>query len=299
VPVTMMPSLSERILFERAPAKINLALEILRRRPDGWHELRSIVAFASVEDHVSLTPNRALGLTVSVSSDALNETDDNLVMKAARALQSCIPSLQVGHFHLVKQLPIAAGIGGGSSDAAAALRLLAKLNGLSVGDERLVEAATQIGADVPVCLNPRLQLMEGLGERVRPLYGWPRFFAVLVNPGLPLETARVFNELGLERGSSLDRISSPDDFKKLQFSDCLHWLQNSRNDLENPAISLVPEIGEALRQMKALPGCLMSRMSGSGATIFGIFENCRAAGVAAKKLKTLNPHWWVKPTLLR
>jgi 4-diphosphocytidyl-2-C-methyl-D-erythritol kinase len=280
-------------LTERAPAKINLTLEIIKRRFDGWHELKSLVAFAGISDHVDFTPDRPLGLTISGNSLALDQNiDDNLILKAARVLQRHIPSLALGHFHLIKRLPVAAGIGGGSSDAAAALRLLARFNAISLDDERIINAAREVGSDVPVCLYPHMQWMEGVGEKLTRLDTKQTFFAVLLNPGIALETERVFQELGLSRVEAFKSSLS----SNLSSEDLIH---HARNDLQEPAICLVPEIAMALSSMKAMKGCFSSRMSGSGATIFGLFKTCHFAAHAAKQLKKTHPDWWVKATVLR
>ena len=173
-------------LATRAPAKINLTLHVLGRRADGYHELESLVAFAATGDALSLTPGR-LPRARRERSDggARRPGSDNLVLKAARLLAERFEGLRLGQFHLVKRLPVAAGIGGGSSDAAAALRLLARLNGLSLGDPRLRDAARCAGSDVPVCLEPRARLMRGAGEDLGPALALPRLHAVLVNPGVP------------------------------------------------------------------------------------------------------------------
>jgi 4-diphosphocytidyl-2-C-methyl-D-erythritol kinase len=174
------------ILTTRAPAKINLSLHIVRRREDGYHDLESLVAFAGSGDLLVLRPSRELSLetTGPTAAAAAAGAGDNLVLRAARALAERVPGLTLGAFHLTKRLPVAAGIGGGSSDAAAALRLLAQANDLALEDPRVFEAAHATGADVPVCLDPRARMMRGIGERLGPPIQLPPLAAVLVNPGI-------------------------------------------------------------------------------------------------------------------
>ncbi len=180
-------------LVENAPAKVNLTLRVLGRRADGYHELESLVVFADCGDRLTFAPGGALSLTLSGATAAQAGSDaDNLVLKAARALAARIPSVTLGAFHLDKNLPVAAGLGGGSSDAAAALRLIMRANGLAPDDPQLYEAARATGADVPVCLNPRPRLMRGIGERLSEPLTLPPLPAVLVNPGVALATKDVF-----------------------------------------------------------------------------------------------------------
>ena len=187
-------------LVEFAPAKINLTLAVMRRRPDGFHDLASLVAFASVGDQLSLTPGRELSLEVTGPfAEAAGALDTNLVLKAARALARRFPNLRQGHFTLAKHLPAAAGLGGGSADAAAALRLLARLNGLPLKGAPLQDAVRETGSDVAVCLAGVCRMMRGRGEILGPKLAMPELFGVLVNPGVRLETARVFAALAKTR----------------------------------------------------------------------------------------------------
>jgi 4-diphosphocytidyl-2-C-methyl-D-erythritol kinase len=334
----------------RARAKINLSLHVLGRREDGYHELESLVAFAGAGDELSLMAGDRLSLTISgpMGEGLLYPSprrkrgeweapmvvnDDNLVLRAALNLAALVPGLRLGAFHLVKRLPVASGIGGGSADAAAALRLLAQANGMARDDSRLFEAARATGADVPACLISRSLIMRGAGEtleRISP----PQLFAVLVNPGVAVPTAAVFGELGLGRGealplrqpasvegrpiaaswSGLSRPStSSGPFKKdvdgrdkpdhdgegvADGAAFLARLATLRNDLEPPAIRIAPVIGEVLGALRNQAGCRLARMSGSGATCFAIFDDCRASAAAGKRIARAHPGWWVKPTAL-
>ncbi len=286
-------------LATRAPAKINLTLHVLGRRVDGYHDLESLVVFAGTGDDLRLTPGSSLALEVTGPTAPLaGSTSDNLVMKAARLLAERVQGLKVGTFHLTKRLPVAAGIGGGSSDAAAALRLLSRLNGLPLAHPAVREAARLTGADVPVCLEPRARMMRGAGEEVGPTLILPRLFAVLVNPRVPVETPTVFKALGLQPGQELSGAEHPALEETLPDA-LLAMLRETRNDLEPPASKVQPVIGEALGLMRETPSCRLARMSGSGATVFGLYDDCEAAAKAAKQIRRLRPDWWVKATSLR
>ena len=284
-------------LATRAPAKVNLTLHVLGRRPDGYHELESLVAFAGTGDDLSLEPG-ALSLSVSgPTANAAGGEADNLVLKAARALARRVPGLRTGAFHLTKRLPVAAGLGGGSADAAAALRLLARLNGLALDGPAILSAASDTGADVPVCLESRARMMAGAGEVLGPPLRLPPLFAVLANPGVPVATAAVFQALGRGEGgtASPHRAIAP----ALDRPRLVAVVAGGRNDLETAAIALAPAIGKALALMRETQGCRVARMSGSGATVFGVFDDRDAAAAAAGAIRRARPQWWIKPTRLR
>ncbi|WP_374547151.1 4-(cytidine 5'-diphospho)-2-C-methyl-D-erythritol kinase [Rhodoblastus sp.] len=288
------------LLSARAPAKINLTLHIEGRRPDGYHELQSLVAFAGAGDFVTFTPADYFDLTLSgpTAVDA-GDGGDNLVARAERALRAEKPGLRTGAFHLVKRLPVAAGIGGGSSDAAAALRLLARANGFAADDPALYAAARLTGADVPVCLAPRARMMGGVGEKLGAAIALPPLFAVLVNPRVPVETKAVFHKLGLKPGESYGYGPHPAIASGMDFEGLLRTLKKGRNDMEDAACVLAPVVGHVLAVLSGARGCRLARMSGSGATCFALFETCRQAGAAARAVAQGHPEWWVKATLLR
>jgi 4-diphosphocytidyl-2-C-methyl-D-erythritol kinase len=283
-------------LATRAPAKINLTLHVLGPRADGYHELESLVAFAGTGDDLRLEPGARLALEVSGPTASLAGSDaDNLVLKAVRLLADRVEGLQLGTFHLTKRLPVAAGIGGGSSDAAAALRLLARLNGLPLSHPAVREAARLTGADVPVCLDPRARMMRGAGEELGAPLHLPRLFAALVNPRVPVETPAVFKALGLQPGQDLAGANHP----IIERGALIDTLKAARNDLEPPALRIQPLIGEALGLLRQTTDCRLARMSGSGATVFGLYDSCEAAAEAAKAVRSARPNWWVKATSLR
>ncbi|WFT83571.1 4-(cytidine 5'-diphospho)-2-C-methyl-D-erythritol kinase [Methylobacterium sp. CB376] len=287
----------------RAPAKINLTLHVLGRRPeDGYHALESLVAFAGVGDTLTLEPGPDLALVVSgPTAGPAGPTADNLVLRAARRLAALVPGLATGRFSLVKRLPVAAGIGGGSSDAAAALRLLGRLNDLPADHPALIEAARGTGADVPVCLDPRARMMRGAGEAIGPALALPGLPAVLINPGVPVETAPVFRALGLKVGEANPAASVPHPTigPRLDGPALLALIGPARNDLEAPALTVAPVIGEALGALRERPGCRLARMSGSGATVFGLFGHRGRAAQAARAIAQARPGWWVRATILR
>ncbi len=287
-------------LVERAPAKINLTLHVLARRPDGYHEIESLVAFAGVGDGLAFTPDRSLSLAVrGPGAQACGELSENLVLKAARGLSERIEGLRLGRFVLLKRLPVAAGLGGGSSDAAAALRLLADANGLARNEKPLWEAAKATGADVPVCLDSKPRVMRGIGDVLSEEIHLPALAAVLINPGFALATKDVFaafDEAPLPRGGSEHMQRWVD--VATQSAALLCALARERNDLEASAILLRPEIAGVLDALRDQPGCELARMSGSGATCFGLFASRAAAEKAARSLRSARPPWWVRATII-
>ena len=287
------------VLVERAPAKINLTLHITGRRADGWHELESLVVFTRSGDTLTLEPGPVLDLDVAgPTAAASGSIGDNLVCRVARSLEARVPGLRLGRFHLVKRLPVAAGIGGGSSDAAAALRLLARLNGLAADDPRLLAAAAENGADIPVCLAATARMMGGVGDRLGPPLRLPPLPALIVNPGVPLETRAVFRRMDLAPGWYNDASAHPTLADDLPVDTVFAALRRGRNDMEDAACVLVPVVADVLAVLAAAPGCRLARMSGSGATCFALFSDCRAAGRARKAILRTHPGWWVKPAML-
>ena len=252
------------LLRTRAPAKINLTLHVVRRREDGFHDLESLVAFAGVSDALELRPGPSLSLRVlGPTAAAAGALDGNLVLKASRLLAERVRGLKVGAFTLVKRLPVGAGIGGGSSDAAAALRLLGRLNDLSLDDPRLREAARLAGSDVPVCVEPRLRMMRGTGDRLGPRLRCVGLYAVLLNPGVHLEPRAGLGPMGLPPRQTQARL-----------------------------------VTEALDALRAMPEARLVRMSGSGSTCFALFADRHAAREACEALRAAHPRWWIRATAL-
>lgn len=288
----------ERELSEFAPAKVNLTLHVLGRRVDSYHEIESLVAFADVGDRLTFHPGVHLELDVrGPTAAASGAGSDNLVLKAAHALADRVGGLRVGSFMLDKQLPVAAGLGGGSSDAAAALRLLARHNDLSLDDDRVRAAARATGADVPVCLDPRARMMRGVGEILSDPMTLPPLSAVLVNPGVAVPTKDVFAALA---APALEPPAKADDFAVIDTdaASFISILTARRNDLEIPAIKIQAVIADVLEALQGSSSCLLARMSGSGATCFGLYGSQGAAEEAAHKTQTMHPGWWVRPATL-
>lgn len=280
-------------LSERAPAKINLTLRVLGRRADGYHELESLVAFATASDIVRFQPGADDGLEVAGQFAAQSGASaDNLVLKALGELRRRVQRLKGGSFYLEKNLPVAAGLGGGSADAAAALRLLARVNNIALTDERLMAAARAVGADVTVCLDPRPRIMRGVGEQLSEPLEIPMVPAVLVNPAVAVATRDVFARFSVPGGGAPLAAVPPD------FDGLIGCLQQSGNDLTGPAIGCAPAIGTVLDVLASLPGCLLARMSGSGATCFAVFASLDAATVMANKLESSHTNWWIRATTI-
>jgi 4-diphosphocytidyl-2-C-methyl-D-erythritol kinase len=280
-----------------APAKVNLTLHVLGRRGDGYHELESLVVFADAGDRLTFVPGAEPDLVVrGPTADVSGPAGDNLVLKAARLLAERVDGLRLGRFTLDKRLPVAAGLGGGSSDAAAALRLLVLENELAPGDPRVVAAARATGADVLVCLDPRPRMMRGVGEILSAPIALPKLPAVLVNPGVAVPTAGVFKALAapplVPAAKQDDPIATAADINEVVAA-----IAARRNDLEAPAILLQPIIADVLSALRAFPACRLARMSGSGATCFGLFNSAPDAETAARSLKNQQPGWWVQATV--
>jgi 4-diphosphocytidyl-2-C-methyl-D-erythritol kinase len=285
-------------LVEDAPAKVNLTLRVLGRRSDGYHEIESLVAFAGVGDRVSFAPGGELTLAVhGPNAEAAGEAADNLVLKAARALAERVPTVGFGAFTLDKRLPVAAGLGGGSADAAAALRLLARAYGLKADDPLIYAAARATGADVPVCVDPRPRLMRGIGEILSAPLKLPPLQSVLVNPGVAVATKAVFGswKAALAPAVPADSTVLAAMTRRDQL---LRFLKSQANDLEMPALSLAPQIAVVLTALRNQQGCELARMSGSGSTCFAVFATAVEAIKAAETIHAAHPRWWVRATAL-
>lgn len=290
-------------LADTARAKVNLTLRVLGRRPDGYHELESMVAFAAIADRLTLAPGAHAELTVSGPGAAeCGAVADNLVLRAARALGEKVEGLRTGFFALEKNLPAAAGIGGGSADAAAALRLLAVHNNLACDDERVMAVARATGADIPVCVASHACVMTGVGDNLMPL-DLPPLPCVLVNPRIAVATKDVFAALGLKPGELrtgmtdvLEAIVWP---KPGASADVwLDVLSGGVNDLEAPAIRVQPAIADVLARLRNTAGARLVRMSGSGATCFALYGSEAEARTAAATLRAEQPAWWVEASVL-
>lgn len=277
---------------ESAPAKVNLALHVVGRRPDRYHLLESLVVFADIADELEAAPAATDGLrVVGPFAESLAGADGNLVMRAVAAFRTRWPKAVATGLALTlrKNLPVAAGLGGGSADAAAALRLMAALSPEPIAVAELMALAATLGADVPMCLLSRPCLVAGIGEAVRPLPAFPALHIVLVNPLEPVITAEVFRRLAAHENAGLPALPQP----LARPAQLGLWLQETRNDLEPAARSLVPAIGALGAWLARRPGCMLARMSGSGATVFGLFGSSALAHQAAHDLRAAHPGYWV------
>jgi 4-diphosphocytidyl-2-C-methyl-D-erythritol kinase len=274
-----------------APAKVNLTLRVTGRRSDGYHLLDSLVVFAGVGDRLTIAPGEDLSLTITGPfGPGLAAEPDNLVLRAARGLAAAAGVVARGALTLEKNLPVASGVGGGSADAAAALRLLARAWGVSLPEGRLAALALGLGADVPVCLTPCPARMGGIGEVLAPVPALPPLGMVLVNPGVACSTAAVFRARAAAGTgfSAADAVPPAERFATP--ASLAAALGASGNDLEAPAIAVAPAIAAALAALRDQEGCLLARMSGSGATCFGLFPNAAAASRAARGFAGAG--WW-------
>lgn len=287
---------------EFAPAKVNLTLEVLGKRADGFHELQSLVAFATdIHDVITLDTRSPMGVTTS-GPFAASIAGVNLVATTLRLIESYTPGLQLGAVHLEKNLPVAAGIGGGSADAAAVLRAVRRANAHNTSRHDWNQLALKLGADVPVCLHAALSWMTGVGEVVKPiaLGGDSKISAVIVNPRVAVpadKTAQVFGALGATPlASDFIPRNLPD---HLTGADVLAIARTGRNSLEAVARRIVPAIDLVLEALSDCPENLLTRMSGAGPTCFALFASAEAAQHSAAALSAKFPHWWVRATALR
>ena len=307
---------------ERARAKVNLSLEVRGRLPNGYHALESLVVFADIGDRLTASaPGEGAGAAGAAGADHITlelsgpfsaaltpsasapipapiseRADNNLVLKAARMLQIEAGATAAGgaRLSLEKNLPVAAGLGGGSADAAATLRALARLWHIDIPASHLHRLAQSLGADVLVCLASEPVLMSGIGERLSPLAALPSFWMVLANPGVPVPTGSVFAKL-----DAAPLAEPPPPQKLAGFNDLdelIVWLAVHGNDLQAPALGLAPEIGPVLAALRHTDGCLLARMSGSGASCFGLYADRVDAQNAAVSLASAHAHWWVAAT---
>jgi len=277
-----------------APAKLNLYLHVTGRRPDGYHLLESLVVFAGLHDTVAVAPAGDLSLAIDGPFAAELAEGDNLVLRAARALAAAHGMTPRARILLTKRIPVAAGLGGGSADAAATLRALSNLWGVAIPPG----LALGLGADVPACLDGRPLILSGIGEILRPVLGLPELGLLLVNPRVALPTAEVFRRrAGPFSPPAADGIAADgvavDGVANGDAATLAGMLRRHRNDLTEAAMALQPPVREAIARVGATPACLLSRMSGSGATVFGLFADEAAAGIAARAVRADRPGWFV------
>ncbi len=274
-----------------APAKLNLALHVTGRRADGYHLIDSLVAFTRFGDRVTISPSDEDRFEMTGPYAAgLPPDDGNLALRALKAMRAEFARTEPVSIVLEKNLPVASGVGGGSSDAAAVMRGLAAIWHLPIDQQRLARIGIGFGADVPMCLAARPLIARGIGEEISPVEGFPSLGIVMVNPGVGVSTAAVFAALASRDGTPLPPLPSHIDFHTL-----CNWLETTRNDLEAPARALQPAINGALSALKKA-GAHFVRMSGSGATCFGLFESGNLAKRAASEIRKRKPDWFVAAT---
>lgn len=290
-----MSNLSDRQVRRIAKAKINLALHVTGRRADGYHLLDSLVVFADVGDELIIAASAETGIEVNGPfGSGLDVGDTNLVLRAYRALSGALDKpLPPTRFTLTKNLPVSSGIGGGSADAAAALHGLIDRWQVEIDVDKLREVALSLGADVPVCLASTTCRMAGIGQDITNINDFPLRYCVLVNPGVAVSTPAVFAALALPVGKD---AFSP--LPELPRANWLKWLNATRNDLQKPAMSVAPEIEQTLHALAQSPDCQLARMSGSGATCFGLYSDAQAADTAAKQIAENHSDWWVVATTI-
>lgn len=277
-----------------APAKINLALHVTGRRADGYHLLESLVVFAGVGDRISVKPTLADRLQTS-GVHAADLNSDNLVIRARDALRDRFPgrTMPSVDIHLAKNLPVASGIGGGSSDAAATLKTLSELWQLQTDMATLCDIGLALGADVPMCLHGTPLIARGIGDQIAPISGFPALALVLVNSGVSVSTAEIFGLLDKPASPPLPLVENP-----IEFEAILELLGSTQNDLQEPALSAAPAIADTLNALTNT-GAAFARMSGSGATCFGLFEAHDAAEKSAAAISQDHPDWFVQATFTK
>jgi 4-diphosphocytidyl-2-C-methyl-D-erythritol kinase len=287
--MTPAEPLAEAVL---APAKVNLALHVTGRRPDGYHTIESLAVFTRFGDRLHLEPAAADAFSITGPfGPGLPDDGSNLVLRARDALrQACASNLPPISIRLEKNLPVASGVGGGSSDAAAVLKALNQIWACGLGQQELAEIARTLGADVPMCLTARPLVATGIGEELEPVSGFPALALVLVNPGVGVSTPDIFQRLEQRDNASLPALPSKVDFHSLR-----NWLETTHNHLEPAAFAVQPVIGQVLKALDKA-GSGFSRMSGSGATCFGLFETGNVAKRAAVALRARHPGWFVAAT---
>ena len=290
-----MPSSDSTIISRQAPAKINLALHVVGQRADNYHLLESLVTFTETGDRITARPADKLTLKiVGQFSAKLSADKSNLVLRAAYALRQMLQpdGLKVSGASILleKNLPIASGIGGGSADAAAVLLALAELWNVAIEPAKMVQLAARLGADIPMCLLSKPLIAKGIGDEISPV-SLPILSLVLVNSGTEISTPAIFGSLADKSNPGLPDLPK---FKHCQ--DVVHFLEHTRNDLQNPAIAHAPEILSVIDALMEEKGCLLARMSGSGATCFGIFADQTSAEQAALNIAELRTDWWISAT---
>ena len=287
-----------KAIIKNAKAKVNLFLHVNDKRADGYHFLESLVAFAEVKDILEFYPQKNIELDIKgkFAKNLLQEeaAAQNIVIRAAELIQNKYAKDKGAKIVLTKNIPVGAGLGGGSSDAAATIEGLCELWELDLSNDEKQDLGIKLGADVPVCLLGKPAFVSGIGEKLLEIKTLPEFNIVLVNPNIYLSTKRVFERGFLNFSEEINtNFSETEDY-----DDYIEILSSTRNDLEENAKELVPEINDILNVLASSEGALIARMSGSGATCFAIFKTKSQAENCAKKIRAENPQWWVENTVI-
>lgn len=289
-------------LQSRALAKVNLTLRIVRRRADGYHDIVSVVAFADMGDTLTLIPGDRLDLEVrGPNAAAISDASDNLVLLAARALAERISGVRLGRFDLTKHMPVGAGLGGGSANAAAAFRLLTDANNLSIDDPRILSAAGIVGADVAVCLSEKARVVSGVGDRLSAPLRLPPLPAVIVFPSVPVMTGnafRIYDELGIESLSGNFADHPEADKIPLERDKFIAFLNSQGNDLTRATHSITPAVTAVEECLHKTSGARLVRMTGSGSSVFALYDSNEQAKASADEIRMEHTDWWVRATTL-
>ena len=281
------------MLIETAKAKVNLSLKVLGKLESGYHDICSLVAFTDFGDQIAFEPSEKYSLAVH-GPFAPDLSGENLIDQVVSFMQEEYPNLQVGEFNLIKNLPVASGIGGGSSDAAAALRILNSMKHKELDNIDIKKVSLKLGADIPVCLKQEAAFMSGIGEHVKTLENFPKIVCLLINPGVQISTSEIFNKLNAPESSGKDIEKCC--FELNGFSSIeglVNYIQENDNDLQKVAEDICPVIKNIIARLEQQQGCYIARMSGSGATCFGLFNDLSSAQIAMQNIRLEEPNWWI------
>jgi 4-diphosphocytidyl-2-C-methyl-D-erythritol kinase len=277
------------------PAKINLYLNILGKRSDGYHLLDTLIAFTDICDEINITASDIFSFEVSGEFASLVENDEhNIVIRAYRLMQQACGVNNNIAIKLIKNIPVGAGLGGGSSDAAATLMYLNEMWKAGLSKEKLSEIGLKLGADVPIFINQHAAFVSGIGEKIENTQNLPELYAILVYPNKPISTKDVFTSLAMPAGNTTNSIKAPYAANELTMHEWLIFLKSKDNDLDNAAINILPEIKDIIIALSHLDGCEFARMSGSGSTCFAIFSDKNKAEKALIEINTKNAYFWIK-----
>lgn len=275
-----------------APAKVNLFLHVIGKNNDDYHLLESLVTFADFGDNITITSAEEYNLEVKGEFSSNLSSQDNLVTKAVQGLEEITDEKLNFHITLEKNIPSGAGLGGGSSDAAAVVKALLDIKNITLDNEILLPFLTKLGADVPVCFAQTTSFVEGIGEKITPIKINEKLYAALVHPNQHSNTAEIFKDFKQNFSNSIDMAA------QLNIGNMLSFIENKRNDLTDAATSNTPVINDVFSALQNQSDCILTRMTGSGSCCFGLFDSSESAQKAAEEIQQEHPAWWVKKTVL-